>query len=69
MYGVLKYVMYGGAIATLVPFVTDVNQLAFAQGLPVTPHQLFQYGGIAMVVIGFIGRRLTAPKQQVRYDA
>lgn len=68
MYGILKYVMYGGMLMTFVPLMTDVNKLGLPTGLPLTPHQLFQYGGIALAVIGFVGRRLTAPKQEVHYD-
>ena len=63
MYGILKYVMYAGMVMTFIPFLTDVNQLAFVQGLPVTPHHLFQFGGLALVVIGFGGRRLASPRQ------
>ncbi|MEE9381929.1 MAG: hypothetical protein V3V08_00750 [Nannocystaceae bacterium] len=62
MYGAFKFVMYGGVLVSLVPFVTDVGALSFAQGLPYSPRELFSFGGLGLVVVGFLGRKFSAPR-------
>ena len=56
----LKLVMYAGGVVSIVAFALPYwgNQVG-GLSIPVEYNRYLTFGGLAMVVIGYLGRRLT----------
>lgn len=67
MYGFFKFVLYFGVVASIagfvLPQVADHPAVVDANLPPETPKYL-SFGGLGLVLLGFIGRQATRPSEE-----
>jgi hypothetical protein len=66
MYGFFKFVLYLGVVASIAGFLLPRfadHPAVVGANLPVAAPQYLSYGGLALVILGFIGRMATKPSE------
>ncbi len=59
----LKFVMYAGAIISIVAFALPYwDNKPGGVSIPIEYNRYLTWGGLAMVLIGYFGRRVTDPE-------
>jgi hypothetical protein len=62
VYGFLKVVMYVGVAAGLVAFFFPIDDDALGLRLPYSANNILAFGGLGLIVVGYVGRQLTKPE-------
>jgi len=60
--GFLKLIMYLGVAMGLVGYLYHIDDHRVGLSLPYTINQILSFGGLALIVIGFVGRQITKPE-------
>jgi hypothetical protein len=60
--GFLKFIMYFGVAMGLVGYLYPIDDARVGLDLPYRINQILSFGGLGLIVIGFIGRQVTKPE-------
>lgn len=62
MRGFLKFIMYLGVAMGLVAYFYPIDDSRVGLDLPYRLNQILAFGGLGLIVIGFVGRQITKPE-------